>query len=183
MYSLLRLLEQRAGGGSVSAMAWILVLALGLAMAIASWADTWIAWIAYADLGLHLRSELSALIFAKATRRKDAKGSRRPETADGMNDGALAEGEQDDVPIMPTTEKISSTMINDLEETRQSTINLVVRIATSFSSAAVLILQHRVLMLGGSRIFFDSITFSSWWVQKWSSVLFSSACYSAGNLC
>ena len=39
MYGLLRLLEERAGGGPISATAWFLVVALGPSIIIAAWAE------------------------------------------------------------------------------------------------------------------------------------------------
>ena len=94
--------------------------------------STWAAWIGYANLSLAIRSELSALIFAKATRRKDVKKKQQAEKAHKV------EG-LDDSPILPNGAAIQTSnfgqndciteSVDDFEETRQSTINLVVRLS------------------------------------------------------
>ncbi|KAL9127605.1 MAG: hypothetical protein Q9217_003563 [Psora testacea] len=129
MYGLLRLLEQGASGGQISGLAWLLILGLGFSMISSSWADTWNAWIALANLGLPVRSELSALVFAKATRSKDVKGSHGSKPLKQVDNGALLEGVQNGVAAQPTTsapQSTGTTFVEDLERTRQSTINLVV---------------------------------------------------------
>ncbi|KAL9636160.1 MAG: hypothetical protein Q9164_002999, partial [Protoblastenia rupestris] len=128
MYNLLRLLEQGAGGGQISAMACILVLGLGFSLVSASWADIWLAWIAHANLGLPIRSELSALIFTKATRRKNVQANQRSEPVKETDGTAVSEYTQNDIAIGPTTtapQSTSAILNEDLEKTRQSTINLV----------------------------------------------------------
>ena len=74
MYRLLQELEQRTQGNAVAASAWLWVFALGLTMVVASWLESWLFFIIWADLGIPIRALLSILVFMKSTRRKDVKG-------------------------------------------------------------------------------------------------------------
>ena len=74
MYRLLQELEQRTQGKAVGASAWLWVFVLGLAMVVASWIESWLFFVIWADLGIPIRALLSILVFMKSTRRKDVKG-------------------------------------------------------------------------------------------------------------
>lgn len=105
MYKLLQLLEQSTDDISTSAIAWAWVLGLGGFVVLAAWLEAWTHWIVLARLGLPIRTELSALIFAKSMRRKDVKGvDSVPQTLD-----AVPELENDE----------------DIQKSRQSIINLL----------------------------------------------------------
>ena len=83
----------------------------------------------YSNLALAIRSELSALIFAKSTRRKDVKGDQRSEPALDTEGIITASVEQTGLPTLPLKEDPINSLtksVDDLEKTRQSTINLVV---------------------------------------------------------
>lgn len=106
MYKLLELLE-RHGDASGLAQAWAWVFALGFLSLLASWAETWVHWIVLARLGSPIRTELSALIFGKAMRRKDVKSVRISKKSDG---------------VVPNE---AITADEDVQKSRQSIINLV----------------------------------------------------------
>lgn len=106
MYKLLELLE-RSEDASRLTEAWAWVIALGFLSALASWSETWVHWIVLARLGSPIRSELSALIFAKSMRRKDVKSVQISKKLDGV------------IPIEATTTD------EDVQKSRQSIINLV----------------------------------------------------------
>ncbi|KAJ5141036.1 P-loop containing nucleoside triphosphate hydrolase protein [Penicillium atrosanguineum] len=101
----------------VAAQSWIWVLALGILMLAASSVEAWMFWVICHRLGLPIYEELSATIFAKAMRRKDAKHTKKSNNAarkpDALSKALLEEQKEED----------------DAEETlkknRQSVINLV----------------------------------------------------------
>ena len=71
-----------------------------------------------ARLGTLLRSELSALIFAKATRRKDVKHVTKHKTSVSVE--LLSERVVDDTPVKDAEEHDG-----DEQKSRQATVNLV----------------------------------------------------------
>lgn len=77
MLNVLRLLEKRQDGDAVGFQAWIWILCLGLSIMTGSWIDAWLFWISWSQLALPARAQLSALIFQKAMRRKDVKGTTK----------------------------------------------------------------------------------------------------------
>ena len=142
MYHLLKLLEQRAEGAAVENEAWGLVVALGAAIILASWTQAWEHWIVWARLGQPMRTELSAMIFSKSLRRKDVKGVGKAKDAQtsGSN-GTLINaddpgGANQTDPLLGEEVDNASTQTakdttqdggdEDMQKTRQSTINLVV---------------------------------------------------------
>lgn len=130
MYALLKLLEQGIESKDDSVYASILVIGLGLAIIVAAWADTWTSWLGFSKVAVQVRSELSALVFAKATRRKDVKESKSKETVESGNvdngstnqPGAVANASVSSPTKRPDKED------DDVEKTRQGTINLVVSV-------------------------------------------------------
>lgn len=106
MYKLLEVLE-RSEDASGSTEAWACVIALGFLSALASWMETWVHWIVLAELASPIRTELSALIFAKSMRRKDVKSVPISKKLDGV----------------VSNEAITSD--EDVQKSRQSVINLV----------------------------------------------------------
>ncbi len=145
MYQLLKRLESRAKGASADRAIWVLVIALGLAIILAAWTSTWLHWILWARLGQPVRTELAAMIFGKTTRRKDVKGMQKSRQATGLdtvngasiptafpgtNDQEIAQthpmsGLAPDQTKLVTTDDASE---EDTQKSRQSTINLVVRL-------------------------------------------------------
>ena len=122
---LLRLLESRQVGRSVSSEAWIWVLALLASTFLPIILENWLFWVSQAEITIPVRAELSSLIFQKALRRKDVKGAfnlgKEPEAKD---DTAKANGQ-------PSTGGDSEAAGESKEEqgedtlTKQSTINLI----------------------------------------------------------
>lgn len=144
MYQLLKRLESRARGDSADTTTWGLVFALGLAMIVSSWSQNWLYFIVWGRLGQPIRTELSVMIFGKATRRKDVKGMQRSKQATDV-DAADATNTPTAFPEssdQKTTEthqisgsspgqaedvKAEDVLEEDMQKSRQSTINLVVR--------------------------------------------------------
>ena len=74
MYSLLKVLEVRHTQDSAGAAGFLWAIALGSTMIVSAWIETQTLWMMWSRLVIPIRSELSALIFVKAMRRKDVKG-------------------------------------------------------------------------------------------------------------
>ena len=142
MYLLLTTIERRPKDTPTSKTAWVFVVTLGLSIIFASWGQAWAHFIAYARLGQPVRTELSAMIFVKATRRKDVKDVQRSKNLAALSDSYTAVPAEPHSPIPQTTiEQNSKTGLDpaltydvvtpdrteeDIQKTRQSTINLVV---------------------------------------------------------
>lgn len=121
-FHILRLLEQRTNGQQASGEAWIWVAALTLTTIGAAWIESWLFWISWSELAIPVRSQLSALIFQKAMRRKDVKGASKA--------GKKTSGEGQDIP--DTTADAGTEAKPEIEEEddsdpkgRQSTVNLI----------------------------------------------------------
>jgi hypothetical protein len=118
IFHLLRILETRVLGQEVSPEAWIWVVVLTITTLGASWVEAWLFWISWSEIAIPVRSQLAALIFQKAMRRKDVKGASKKETGDGP----------DIVP--PVTGDSAAADKEDAEEEgdpkgKQSTVNLI----------------------------------------------------------
>ena len=145
MYWLLKTIEKRSNGAETAKVAWAFVLALGLSIVFASWGQAWAHFIAYARLAQPVRSELSAMIFSKATRRKDVKGVQKAKTSADMEtiprtvpfetNGSSPQKAVDPYPVAAVdaagvvSGKAEDDNDEDILKTRQSTINLVVSLS------------------------------------------------------
>ena len=138
MYRLLQLLERRSEGAYVETAAWGFVVALGASIILASWVQAWEHWICWARLGQPIRAQLSALIFAKSLRRKDVKSvgkAKQSPAADPLMSTTNPIGLNQIDPVgevegnvnQRTSEDLAQDDDEDIQKTRQSTINLVVR--------------------------------------------------------
>ncbi|KAL8677756.1 MAG: hypothetical protein Q9186_005841 [Xanthomendoza sp. 1 TL-2023] len=131
MYKLLELLEQRSEGNAVAKEAWAWVLSLGMAIIVTAWLETQMHWVVWARMGSLVRSELSALIFSKSTRRKDVKGHQKARTEGNLapngetesvaNGLASQQPAQDGAPVPQPLDGADE----ETEKSRQSVINLV----------------------------------------------------------
>jgi hypothetical protein len=120
-FHILKLLEKREPGKSVGPEGWIWVAALTIATLGASFVDSWLFWISWSEIAIPIRSQLSALIFQKAMRRKDVKGaskSAKKQTEEGP-DMPAASGDAigGDKPELEEEE--------DEAKGKQSTVNLI----------------------------------------------------------
>ena len=145
MYQLLKRLELRTKRESADKAIWGLVVALGLAILLTAFTQAWLAWILWARLGQPIRTELSAMIFGKATRRKDVKGmqnSKQATDVDAVNGTGISTAfsgtsDQETAGPSPGPAKIAKTENSseeDIQKSRQSTINLVVRLVPYITS-------------------------------------------------
>lgn len=77
LYNLLRQLERRQVGDTTThSMQIMWCAALGLGLLLNEWVQAQLYWIAFAQLATPIRAQLSALLFAKALRRKNFTGPR-----------------------------------------------------------------------------------------------------------
>jgi hypothetical protein len=98
------------------------VVALTVTTIGAAWIESWLFWISWSELAIPIRSQLSALIFQKAMRRKDVKGASKAGKKPSV-------GGQD---IPESTEETGSEAKLEVEEEddsdpkgKQSTVNLI----------------------------------------------------------
>jgi hypothetical protein len=121
IYHLLKILEARVLGQPISPEAWIWVTVLTITTLGASWIEAWLFWISWSELAIPVRSQLSALIFQKAMRRKDVKGaskSQRKRTADSPDSAGA--GTSDPTPTDEQDEQEEGD-----PKGKQSTVNLI----------------------------------------------------------
>ncbi|KAL8799087.1 MAG: hypothetical protein Q9182_006150 [Xanthomendoza sp. 2 TL-2023] len=132
MYKLLELLEQRSEGKAVAKEAWAWVFGLGMAIIVTAWLETQMHWIVWARMGTLVRSELSALIFSKSTRRKDVKGHQKARTEENTTLNGATEvvpsgltGQQQNQSGAPIPQPLNAEADEETQKSRQSVINLV----------------------------------------------------------
>ncbi|KAF8846826.1 P-loop containing nucleoside triphosphate hydrolase protein [Acephala macrosclerotiorum] len=125
---ILRILEKRQAAMAVSSEAWIWVVALGLSTILSSWIDDWLFWISWSEIAIPVRSQLSALIFQKAMRRKDVRGTAKSGKKAGVNaaetiadPALLAESAAPDKPEVEEEDEEDDAS----EKSKQSTVNLI----------------------------------------------------------
>lgn len=123
---LLRLLETRASRDAYALDVWIWVVWLGVVVVAQAWVESHLFWICWADLGIVVRGQLSALIFEKSMRKKDVKGTGRSSNKKTVesaepNIAVPAEGS--------TAEDKPEVEVGDDEDTlkksKQGTVNLI----------------------------------------------------------
>ncbi|KAL8643916.1 MAG: hypothetical protein Q9226_008040, partial [Calogaya cf. arnoldii] len=132
MYKLLGLLEQRSHGNAIAEEAWGWVFGLGFAIIVSAWLETQMLWVVWARMGSLVRSELSALIFSKSTRRKNSKGHQKARTegnivANGATEpiaNGLANQKQAQRGA-PLPQPLDGDEDEEVQKSRQSVINLV----------------------------------------------------------
>ncbi|TVY82844.1 ATP-dependent bile acid permease [Lachnellula suecica] len=119
-YHILKILETRVSGEAVNPEAWIWVFTLCVTSIGAQWVEAWLFWICWSEIAIPVRSQLGALIFQKAMRRKDVKGASKftkkeagdgSDISDAVGDAAVDKpevGEEDSEP-----------------KGKQSTVNLI----------------------------------------------------------
>ncbi|KAL8999178.1 MAG: hypothetical protein Q9169_001957 [Polycauliona sp. 2 TL-2023] len=132
MYKLLELLEQQDQGKSIEEEAWGWVFGLGFAIIVTSWLETQMLWVVWARMGSLIRSELSALIFSKSTRRKDSKGQQKARTVENLE----ADEASEPTPLgfvkqmqahlgAALPQPLDGDEDEEVQKSRQSVINLV----------------------------------------------------------
>ncbi|KAJ5428287.1 P-loop containing nucleoside triphosphate hydrolase protein [Penicillium cf. griseofulvum] len=117
LYNILNSMEARGTESWAALQSWIWVLSLGMLMLAASSIEAWMFWVICHRLGLPIYEELSATIFAKAMRRKDAKHIRKSKVADDKPDASSK--------TLPAEQEDEDGDEEALKKNRQSVVNLV----------------------------------------------------------
>ena len=120
---ILRALEDRDAGRASVLQLWAWVLGLGLSVTISSWLESWLFFVVFSKMGIPIYEQLSAVVFGKAMRRKDVKGTNEKKgEAEPILNGHVEINEA-------AGPKGYDTAVGEDEEdtqkTRQSTINLI----------------------------------------------------------
>lgn len=143
MYKLLELLQRRSESEAAANRAWSWVAALGVAIVITAWLESYMMWVVWARMGSPIRSELSALIFCKSTRHKDVKGQQRSKTGRNTDMNIVTGAKDDDTgdegpsfsapPLAVPVDEESDEVV---QRSRQSVINLIAIDAKRISTFA-----------------------------------------------
>ena len=131
LLQILRALEARQRGAAVAVEAWLWVVALGVLVLFSSWIESWMMWIIMSRINVPIFEQLSAIIFAKAMKRKDVRGTQKKKNdgpqlgEDGhpvvVNEGSGPRGE-DTVPAKDDEDEDEEAA---LQKTRQSIMNMI----------------------------------------------------------
>lgn len=85
LYGILTSLEGRSSESGPVTAAWLWVMTLGLMLVLSLGIESWLWWLIYSQLWIPIYEGLSALVFAKSMRCKDAK-HLKPAKKDGDED-------------------------------------------------------------------------------------------------
>lgn len=96
LFQILKTLELRGTPDWNVGASYVWVLALGGLLLLASTVESWLFWVVYSKLGVPIFAELSAVIFAKAMRRKDVKYTKKSKTTYESDSSSKGSGEADD---------------------------------------------------------------------------------------
>ncbi|KAJ5824161.1 ABC transporter integral membrane type 1 [Penicillium robsamsonii] len=96
LFQILKTLELRGTPYWNIGASYIWVLALGGFLFLSSSVEAWLFWVVYSKLGVPTYSELSAVIFAKAMRRKDVKYTKKSNTPDKSDSSSKGSAEDDE---------------------------------------------------------------------------------------
>ncbi|KAK0733048.1 ATP-dependent bile acid permease [Lasiosphaeria miniovina] len=130
---LLESLEARKPGDPIGPRLWLLLVWLGMAKLASALLESWLFWTMVSDLYVPIRSQLAAVIFEKAMRRKNVKSTSKSQEKKGDTNAA----EQNDTaqPSQPSqgegggdTSKEGDDNESDNttgQKSRQAVINLV----------------------------------------------------------
>ncbi|KAI1811841.1 P-loop containing nucleoside triphosphate hydrolase protein [Poronia punctata] len=117
---ILHLLERRDDHERVGYDGWIWAIWLMVAILAQSWVETHIFWLSWCELCIPIRAQLSALVFGKAMRRKDVKGTSKA-APDSTEPTATGPAGESGIPGQPEAEDDA----DDLKQSKQSTVNLI----------------------------------------------------------
>lgn len=132
MYKLLELIEQRSKAKAIASEAWPWTFGLGMSIIIAAWMEAFMHWVVWARIGSPIRSELSALIFSKSTRRKDVKCHQKATMNGNIGANGATEPVVNGLGIQqstdldgPTPKAYVGEADEEIQKSRQSVINLI----------------------------------------------------------
>ncbi|OKL62118.1 hypothetical protein UA08_02366 [Talaromyces atroroseus] len=127
LYGILKSLEDHEPDHKVRWETWAWALSLGVVIVLSSTADSWLWWTVYTKLGIPIKEQLAATIFAKSMRRKDVRTiDRTDDSSDGESSVTEDSEDSDD----------DDDDDDSLGKSQQSIINLVAVDAECVSDAA-----------------------------------------------
>lgn len=123
---LLRILETRANRENYALDVWMWVIWLGVSVVAQAWIESHLFWISWAELGIAVRGQLSALIFEKSMRKKDVKGTGRSsnkKVVESSEPAVAVPAEASTAPGKPEVEVGDDE--DALKKSKQGTVNLI----------------------------------------------------------
>lgn len=130
LFSVLTLLEARENGKSNQFLLWLVAIGMGLADGLSMWLESLMFYVCFLKLGIPVYEQLSAVIFAKAIRKKDVKSAAKVDQDAEIN-GEIGNTKRltpsDEETVVATSEDTEKDDNDDEEvtKTKQSTINLI----------------------------------------------------------
>lgn len=130
LFSVLRLLEERDNGADNQFLLWLAAIGMGLSVGFGAWLESLMFYVCYLKLGIPVYEQLSAVIFAKAIRKKDVKSAAKVDQDAEIN-GEIPANKRltpsDEETTVATKEDTQKEEDGDEEvtKTKQSTINLI----------------------------------------------------------
>ncbi|OIW25895.1 P-loop containing nucleoside triphosphate hydrolase protein [Coniochaeta ligniaria NRRL 30616] len=125
---LLRILESRHPGDRIGPEVWIWAVWLGVVIIAQSWVECYVFWLSWAQLTIPVRAQLSALIFEKAMRKKDVKGTGKSSNKATVQESAepniAGPSTGSTVPEAPVVEEETDAS-EEIKKSKQGTVNLI----------------------------------------------------------
>ncbi|KIX98535.1 uncharacterized protein Z520_05836 [Fonsecaea multimorphosa CBS 102226] len=128
LYFILKTLEARDEGQDVALTSWLLVIGLGLSITLSSWLEAWMFFVTFMKIGVPIYEQLSAVVFGKAIRRKDVKGTGKKQEEEQEHANGNLNGEvvvNIDAGQKGEDRAPEEDEDGDFQKSKQSTINLV----------------------------------------------------------
>ena len=127
---ILRSLEARDAGETTGPQAWFWAVSLGLSMAITDWSESHMFFFVFLKTHVPIYEQLSAVIFSKAMRRKDAKSASKKKddgvkTIDTEATVQMPARIVTEAPKIDDEDDLGSDDEEDATKSKQSTINLI----------------------------------------------------------
>lgn len=136
LFNILNSLETRGTDSWQPYRPWLWVAALGSLMLLYSTIEAWLFWAVCSKLGVPIYAELSAAVFAKSMRRKDAKHTKKNKSTDKPNPEASAKA------LLADQKEEDEDDEASVKKSRQSIVNLAAvdaRRISDFTSYAYLV--------------------------------------------
>ncbi|OQU94778.1 ABC transporter transmembrane domain-containing protein [Cladophialophora immunda] len=128
LYFILKALEARDEGENVALTSWLLAIGLGLSITFSSWLEAWMFFVTFMRIGVPIYEQLSAVVFGKAIRRKDVKGTGKKQEEEEEEANGNLNGEvvvNIDAGHKGEDRTPEEDEDGDFQKSKQSTINLV----------------------------------------------------------
>jgi ABC-type multidrug transport system fused ATPase/permease subunit len=123
LFQILKSLELRGTPYWNLEACYLWVLALGGSMVLSSSVEAWMYWIAISRVAVPINTELSALVFAKAMRRKDVKHTTKDATDYSINGSASNEDKDDQKDDQKALKKGRQGIVNHVAVDTQRILN------------------------------------------------------------